>query len=672
MARQYSGHNGKLASRACSITAGITLLLLASAWAAPGSLGTAASAASAPRIGLTVAATPVFPTNITHVIMIIEENQEWSEVWNYGPYQVSLAREYANLSQFYALHQSSYSAYAAQTSGYNTTAPPKPINVTSLADRVTVAGETWKEWAESAPSACDRSAATPYSIKHVPFVWYDDIYANSTECNADVIPMTLAQMQTDLSTGTNVPNFLLITPNQYDDGDMYHAACGGGAVNHTQAEEVCTDAWLSKLLPSLFSNTALFDTTAVLISYDQTSTADDSGSIVGADGGHVYAAIVSPFAKSGYNSATPYTAYNMLTTTEWLLGLPGGTLENDKWSVRPPIEGAFSASSPTYGVTFTETGLPTGTNWSATLGGATQSSTNSTITFIETAGTYTYRIGTVEGWISSPSSGSLGVNGPNVNQAVTFTEGSNPTQVAFVDMVTSPVESPLFSSLPGDTIVVFFGLNGKNTVTSITDSNGDSFALLNYFLETESSGSHGAALYMATDVAGGSSTTVTVQTSHTSSTSTAVLVVDITNVAPQQPDYQSAVATGVQSATFSNAVSATAGDTVLGFISSGGYNGWTASGGDTRLNIVTTPKAGTHQTAADFNYSAPNNASVTMAGISNKSVNWIAESLSLKPLSSVPSPPGTHLVTRDESRRLAQPLWNRILEGVAILAGKSG
>jgi hypothetical protein len=276
--------------------------------------------------------------------MIIEENKEWSEVWKYGPYQVSLARSYANLSQYYALHQASYSAYVAQTSGHNTDGSPKPIKLTSLADLTTAAGETWAEWTESAPSACDRVTdnAVGYLTRHVPFIWYDDVYGNAMECKADVVPMSLSEMTGHLKAGTDIPNFLLITPNEFDDGDIYHAACVPGVKNHTQAEEMCTDQWLEELLPSLFSDKALFDTTAVLIDYDQSSTSDDSGGIVGADGGHVYASVVSPYAISGYNSTVPYTAYNMLTTTEWLLGLPGGTLQNDKWTLHAPIEGVFS------------------------------------------------------------------------------------------------------------------------------------------------------------------------------------------------------------------------------------------------------------------------------------------------------------------------------------------
>ena len=75
-----------------------------------------------------------------------------------------------------------------------------------------------------------------------------------------------------------------------------------------------------------------------------------------------------------------------------------------------------------YSVTFTESGLPSGTSWSVTLGGTAQQSTAATDVFTEANGSYSYTVSTVSGYTVSPSSGTLTVNGANVNQAVTFTQ----------------------------------------------------------------------------------------------------------------------------------------------------------------------------------------------------------------------------------------------------------
>ncbi len=82
-----------------------------------------------------------------------------------------------------------------------------------------------------------------------------------------------------------------------------------------------------------------------------------------------------------------------------------------------------SAVAPTaYSVTFVESGLLSGTNWSLTLGGQTKSSSSTSITFSEPNGVYSYSVGTVPGYSSSPSSGTVTVNGANIEEGITFTE----------------------------------------------------------------------------------------------------------------------------------------------------------------------------------------------------------------------------------------------------------
>lgn len=73
-----------------------------------------------------------------------------------------------------------------------------------------------------------------------------------------------------------------------------------------------------------------------------------------------------------------------------------------------------------YAVTLTENGLPSGTGWSATLNGANGESFSPTITFYEGNGTYTYAIGTVVGYSSTPSSGAVTISGAPVEQTITF------------------------------------------------------------------------------------------------------------------------------------------------------------------------------------------------------------------------------------------------------------
>lgn len=83
-----------------------------------------------------------------------------------------------------------------------------------------------------------------------------------------------------------------------------------------------------------------------------------------------------------------------------------------------------STSASTYSVTFTETGLPSGTSWSVTSGGDLTSSIGSTNVFADVNGTYAYAISVV-GFVATPSSGNVTVNGASSNRAIAFTAAAS-------------------------------------------------------------------------------------------------------------------------------------------------------------------------------------------------------------------------------------------------------
>ena len=78
-----------------------------------------------------------------------------------------------------------------------------------------------------------------------------------------------------------------------------------------------------------------------------------------------------------------------------------------------------------YQVTFSETGLPYGTSWSVTLNGSLETSTNSTISFTEANGTYSFTVGQVAGYNTSDATGEVNISGSQVNQAIKFSQVSS-------------------------------------------------------------------------------------------------------------------------------------------------------------------------------------------------------------------------------------------------------
>ncbi|MHB8361502.1 MAG: hypothetical protein ACYDDC_06845, partial [Thermoplasmataceae archaeon] len=74
-----------------------------------------------------------------------------------------------------------------------------------------------------------------------------------------------------------------------------------------------------------------------------------------------------------------------------------------------------------YNVTFNETGLTVGTTWSVTLNGTLNTSTTHSNTFSVPNGNYSFNVTNVTGYIATPYTGIVSVNGSDVNITVNFT-----------------------------------------------------------------------------------------------------------------------------------------------------------------------------------------------------------------------------------------------------------
>lgn len=86
-----------------------------------------------------------------------------------------------------------------------------------------------------------------------------------------------------------------------------------------------------------------------------------------------------------------------------------------------PVSVGVLFSRVTFNVSFSELGLPNGTNWSVELGGLTTSSSTSTIAFPEPNGTFAFRLGAVPGWTTSRFADSIVVNGSATTIQVIWT-----------------------------------------------------------------------------------------------------------------------------------------------------------------------------------------------------------------------------------------------------------
>ena len=133
-----------------------------------------------------------------------------------------------------------------------------------------------------------------------------------------------------------------------------------------------------------------------------------------------------------------------------------------------------------YTVTFTESGLPSGTTWFVNLSnGQKFSSTMSTISFTETNGTYAYTVATTNKiYKPSSSSGSVTVNGGPQSVSVTFTFATY--AVTFTESGL-PSGTTWYANVTNSTGHVFQGSSSTNKITfnmingtySFANSTGD-------------------------------------------------------------------------------------------------------------------------------------------------------------------------------------------------------
>jgi hypothetical protein len=87
----------------------------------------------------------------------------------------------------------------------------------------------------------------------------------------------------------------------------------------------------------------------------------------------------------------------------------------------------FGPMPSTFVVTFTAISLPSGAVWTVYMGGQSKTSPSTTILFLVANGTWTYAISGPNGYLATPSFGSIGVTGTKTGLSVTFAPAATST-----------------------------------------------------------------------------------------------------------------------------------------------------------------------------------------------------------------------------------------------------
>ena len=260
-----------------------------------------------------------------HIFTIVMENHNYDEViGNTGqaPYVNSLADRYALAASYKAVSHPSLPNYLALTGGstfgISDDCTGCYVSAPNLAvDRVEASGRSWKAYMESDPGGCFVGDSYPYMQKHDPFIYFDDVRTNPSEC-ARVVPSS--NLASDLASSATTPGYSWITPNMCD--DTHDCSVGAG------------DAWLSKVVPMILSSPAYQQQSSlVLITWDE----DDNG------GNRVATLVIGKGVPAGFRSGVSYDHYSLLKTVETAWGLPPLTSNDAQAS---PMSDFFNQAPP--------------------------------------------------------------------------------------------------------------------------------------------------------------------------------------------------------------------------------------------------------------------------------------------------------------------------------------
>ena len=235
------------------------------------------------------------------------ENRSYSQVL--GPSGsadrlAAYARRCAVATSYYALTHPSLPNYLAavsgSTGGVTTDCSPAscPQRRASMFGQITNHHRAWRGFAESMRSRCDRASYDSYAARHNPAVYFTPVRAACRQWDLAMGGAT-GPFATQLRQ-QRLRAFTFVTPNLCHDGHDCSTATA--------------DDWLGRWLDRIVASPS-YDAghTVVFITWDEGLTGSDN---------RIATVVIGPSVQPGTRSATRFSHYSLLRTTEELLGLP--------------------------------------------------------------------------------------------------------------------------------------------------------------------------------------------------------------------------------------------------------------------------------------------------------------------------------------------------------------
>ncbi len=181
-----------------------------------------------------------------------------------------------------------------------------------------------------------------------------------------------------------------------------------GAVDFTGANQTVTISFVAVPFTTTFVESGLPSDTVWSVTFNGTAKTNTT---FGGSGTISFVTLVGTYA------------YSIPSVDGYAASSPSGSVYADR-NQSLPIAFAIPATT-TYAVTFTESGLPAGANWSVRVGATTLHSAGPPIVFELANGTYSYRVTGSAGYAADHASGSVEVNGAPVSVTVPFSKSTS-------------------------------------------------------------------------------------------------------------------------------------------------------------------------------------------------------------------------------------------------------
>ena len=182
--------------------------------------------------------------------------------------------------------------------------------VRNLADQIEDAKKTWMAYGEGMGSPCnlDDLQSAKYAVRHVPFLYYDNVQKDAGRCRSHVVDL----LPGGIALGSDAPAFQFVAPNLVHDGHDPQAP-GFHATNLANI-----DAFIGPLANAITTSDAYKNGGLFVIVFDE----DDNSGFPTADD-PIPLLVLSPYAKKKFQSVKKANHYSLLATIEDGLALEG-------------------------------------------------------------------------------------------------------------------------------------------------------------------------------------------------------------------------------------------------------------------------------------------------------------------------------------------------------------